>query len=131
MEKAYVLLKRQDQYGQGLINPDGSTTFDSGENFSWGPKFDGVVRPWTSPIDTDGDGTYEFLSRPYSAVPDQLENFFRTGRTNINNVAIEGGNDNFTYYASYSNTFQRGILDNTDYNRNSLSFNATANLTKG
>ncbi|MBK8547379.1 MAG: SusC/RagA family TonB-linked outer membrane protein [Saprospiraceae bacterium] len=130
MEKAYVLLKRQDQYGQGLINPDGSTTFDSGENFSWGPKFDGVVRPWTSPIDTDGDGTYEFLSRPYSAVPDQLENFFRTGRTNINNVAIEGGNDNFTYYASYSNTFQRGILDNTDYNRNSLSFNATANLTK-
>lgn len=130
MEKAYILMQRQDQYGQGLINPDGSTTTDSGENFSWGPKFDGIVRPWTSPVDVDGDGTLEFLSRPYSAVPNQLQNFFRTGRTNINNIALEGGNENFTYYASYSNTLQRGILDNTDYSRNSLSFNATANLGK-
>lgn len=129
VEKAYVLLKRQDQFGQGLINPDGSTTWDSGENFSWGPRFDGVVRPWTSPVDTDGDGTKEFLSRPYSAVPDQLENFFRTGRTNINNFSIGGGNDKYTYFASYSNTYQKGILDNTDYQRNSLTFNASAVLS--
>ena len=129
MEKAYVLLQRQDQFGQGLINPDGSTNFDTGENFSWGPRFDGVVRPWTSPIDTDGDGTLEYLSRPYSAVPNQLENFFQTGRTNVNNIALSGGNDKFTYYASYANTYQKGILDNTDYTRNNLTLNASAELT--
>lgn len=77
VEQAYVLLQRQDQYGQGLINPDGSTNLDSGENFSWGPAFDGVVRPWTSPVDSDGDGTLEYLSRPYENVDNQLRNFFR------------------------------------------------------
>ena len=129
VEQAYILLQRQDQYGQGVLNPDGSKNRDSGENWSWGPAFDGIVRPWTSPVDVDGDGTLEYLSRPYSAVPDQLQNFFRKGRTNSNNLAISGGTDNFTYYASYGNTYQRGILDNTDYKRNNITFKASADLT--
>lgn len=129
VEQAYILMKRQDQFGQGLINPDGSNTFDSGENFSWGPRFDGIVRPWTSPVDVNGDGVTEFLSRPYSAIPDQLENFFRLGKTFTNNLAVGGGTDNFTYYASYTNTNQTGIMENTDYKRNTLTFNAGAQLT--
>ncbi|MBK9737872.1 MAG: SusC/RagA family TonB-linked outer membrane protein [Saprospiraceae bacterium] len=130
IEKAYVLMKRQDKFGQGLINPDGTTNLDSGENFSWGPAFDGVVRPWTSPIDTDGDGKVEYLSRPYSAVPNQLENLFRTGRTNTNNIALSGGSEGFTYYASFANTNQKGILDNTDYNRNNITLRATAKFSE-
>jgi TonB-linked SusC/RagA family outer membrane protein len=130
MEKAYVLLKRQDKYGQGLLNPDGSNTFDSGENFSWGPAFDGVSRPWTSPVDADGDGDLEYLSRPYSAVPNQLENFFRTGRTNVNNLSVSGGKEGFTYYASFANTNQKGILENTNYNRNNVTLRATAELSE-
>ncbi len=129
VEQAYVLLKRQDQYGQGLINPDGSNNVDSGENFSWGAPFDGVTRPWTTPIDTDGDGTLEYLSRPYSNVDNQLTNFFRLGRTNVNTISVSGGNDMLTYRASYGNTFQRGILENTDYTRNNFGVAASAKLT--
>lgn len=129
IEQAYVLLKRQDKFGQGLLNPDGSNTIDSGENFSWGPAFDGVSRPWTSPVDADDDGDLEYLTRPYSAVPNQLENFFRLGRTNVNNLSVSGGNDGFTYYASFANTYQKGILENTDYNRNNITLRATAQLS--
>jgi TonB-linked SusC/RagA family outer membrane protein len=129
VDEAYVLLERQDQYGQGIINPDGSKNHDSGENFAWGPAFDGITRPWTSPVDTDGDGNLEYLSRPYSAVPDQLQNFFRDGYTNNNSLAISGGNDIYTYRVSYSNTFQNGILHNTDYQRHNIGFNSTAKLS--
>ncbi|MCB9327547.1 MAG: SusC/RagA family TonB-linked outer membrane protein [Lewinellaceae bacterium] len=133
-DKAYVLLQRQDQYGQGILNPDGSKNRDSGENFSWGPKFDGVVRPWTSPIavDTDGDGindSVEYLSRPYSAVPNQLDNFFRIGNTAENSISFSGGKGGFKYYASYGNTQQQGILDNTDYSRNNFNFKASADIS--
>jgi len=130
VEQAYVLLQRQDQYGQGLINPDGSNSLDSGENFSWGPAFDGVVRPWTSPIDTDDDGSIEYLSRPYSKVDNQLRNFFRLGRTNTNSIALSGGNEAMTYRVSYGNTYQRGILENTDYTRNNFGLAASAKLTE-
>lgn len=128
-ERAYILLKRQDQYGQGLINPDGSNTFDSGENFSWGPRFDGVMRPWTSPVDADGDGDFEWLSRPYSAAEDQLQNFFQTGHTLNNSLSFSGGSDRFTYNAAYANMYQKGILDNTDYKRHTISFKGTGKLS--
>ena len=39
-------------------------------------------------------------------------------------------NGGFTYYASYSNTNQKGILDNTYYKRNTVTLNATAKLSE-
>ena len=49
METAIIVLQRQSKWGQGFDN----ASLDSGENWSWGPRFDCVVRPWTSPIDSD------------------------------------------------------------------------------
>lgn len=125
-EKAYILLKRQNKWGQGY----GGNTLDSGENFAWGPEFDGVVRPWTSPIDTNGDYALEALKRPFSAVPNQLQEFFNIGNTMTNSVHISGSNGGFNYYASYSNLNQKGILDNTEYKRNTITLNASAKLSE-
>ncbi|MBM1106108.1 SusC/RagA family TonB-linked outer membrane protein [Aurantibacter crassamenti] len=125
METAIINLQRQSKFGQGYDN----LHLDSGENWSWGPAFDGVVRPWTSPIDADGDGSLEALTRPYSAVRNQLKDFFNTGFTVTQNVNISGSNDGFSYYVSLGNTDQTGILDNTSYKRNNISFNASAKLS--
>jgi len=125
-EQAYVLLQRQDQFGQGFEG----TSFDSGENWSWGPAVDGVSRPWTSPVDSDGDGDLEFLSRPYSAVENQIQNFFQTGQTFENSLFLSGATDGFTYYGSYSNLSQEGVLENTTYNRNTFNFKGSAQLSK-
>ncbi|MBC8767562.1 SusC/RagA family TonB-linked outer membrane protein [Arenibacter sp. BSSL-BM3] len=125
METAIINLQRQSKFGQGYDN----LHLDSGENWSWGPALDGVVRPWTSPIDSDGDGSLEALLRPYSAVRNQLQDFFNTGYTVTQNINLSGSNDGFTYYASYGNTKQTGILDNTSYNRNNITFNASAQLS--
>ena len=125
-EKAYVLLQRQDQFGQGYDNAH----FDSGENWSWGPALDGVVRPWTTPVDVDGDGALECLVRPYSAVENQIPDFFNIGQTFKNSLNLSGAKGGFKYYASYSNVDQSGILDNTKYKRNNLTFNASAQISK-
>jgi len=131
VEEAYVLMQRQDQYGQGFGIPfQAIPGRDSGENWSWGPAFDGVVRPWTSPVDADGDGDLEYLSRPYSAVPDQIDNFFELGHTLSNSIYFSGAKDNFTYYASYSNTDQDGTLQNTGYNRNTFKLSASAKVSE-
>ena len=125
METPIVLLQRQSKFGQGFDN----ASLDSGENWSWGPAFDGVVRPWTSPVDTDGDGSLEALTRPYSAVKNQLVDFFNTGYTTNHSVNISGSTEGFTYFTSFSNTDQTGVLDNTYYKRNNLTFNASAKLS--
>ena len=125
VETAIINIQRQSKFGQGFDN----SSLDSGENWSWGPALDGVVRPWTSPIDSDGDGSLEALTRPYSAVKDQLKDFFNTGQTTTNNINLSGSNEGFTYYASFGNTNQTGILDNTSYKRNNITFNASAKLS--
>lgn len=126
VEEAYVFAKRQNRFGQGYDN----LHFDSGENWSWGPAFDGVERPWTSAVDTDGDGALEALVRPYSAVPNQIEEFFNRGNTAVNSIALSGSKEGFGYYMSYSNTTQNGILDATDYKRNTFTVSANAQLAK-
>ena len=125
VETAIVLLQRQNKFGQGYDN----LHLDSGENWSWGPAFDGVVRPWTSAIDSDGDGSLEALTRPYSAVKNQLKDFFNTGYTTTHNINVSGSNDDFSYFASFGNVDQSGTLENTYYKRNNLSFSATAKLS--
>ena len=120
-DKVYLLMKRQDQFGQGYDNGP-----DPIENFSWGPKFDGVVRPWTPAVSTPNG--FSQLIRPYSAVKHQLEDAFNTGTTVTSNLALEGGNDKFTYYVSYGNIRNKGIFPNTFYRRNNITANASAKL---
>lgn len=125
-EEAYVLNKRQDRFGQGYDN----LHFDSGENWSWGPAFDGVERPWTSPIDADGDGALEALVRPYSNVPNQVQDFFNRGNTATNSISLSGSKEGFGYYMSYSNANQNGILDGTYYKRNTFTVSTNGQLSK-
>ncbi|WP_179348451.1 SusC/RagA family TonB-linked outer membrane protein [Winogradskyella pacifica] len=125
MDNAIIVLQRQNEFGQGFD----TASLDSGENWSWGPAFDGVVRPWTSPIDSDGDGALESLTRPYSAVRNQLKDFFNTGYTTSHNVSVSGSKDGYNYFTSFGNTDQTGTLDNTYYKRNNFTFNSSAKLS--
>ncbi|MFY0600210.1 MAG: SusC/RagA family TonB-linked outer membrane protein [Cyclobacteriaceae bacterium] len=110
----------QNEYGQGFFG-----TTDPIEQTSWGPKFDGVVRPWGQTINNSQ------LIKPYSALPDNVEDFFTIGKTFTNNVALSGGTENSTFYMSLSNTNANGIIptDADRYNRNTLSFRASSKLT--
>ncbi len=123
-DRAYLQIKRQDKFGQGYDNSP-----DPIENFSWGPAFDGVVRPWTPPV-TTSNGTITQLIRPYSAVKDQLQDAFNLGLTFKNGLAIEGSSDKYSYYFSYGNISNTGIFPNTFYKRHSFTANATANFNE-
>lgn len=103
---------RQTQYGQG-----GEMLPDSRENFNWGPKLDGVVRPWGQEVDG------EQRVKPYSALPNSLNKFFATGKTYNNNLSISGANKGTQYYLSYNNFKYDGIVPGTGYMRNSLRTN--------
>jgi TonB-linked SusC/RagA family outer membrane protein len=126
VESPYILMQRQNEFGQGLWK-NGGGTVDLGENFSWGPKFDGVVRPWTSPINLNGETVQ--LERPYSAIDNQLESFFDLGKTWSNNLSFEGGNEKFTYYAGFNYVDNKGIVPHSWFKRYGFTVNTTANLS--
>ncbi|PTT02902.1 SusC/RagA family TonB-linked outer membrane protein [Pedobacter sp. HMWF019] len=121
----------QNQYGQGYyedIADDGTVTYfnDPRENGSWGGPFTGVVQPWGQKI----DGVQ--LTKPYSAVKNNIKDFFTTGFATDNNLSFSGGGEKSTFYLGLNALNSNGIFPgNKDvYNKYGVRFNGTTELSK-
>lgn len=113
----------QDVYGFGNngicpVNADGMKQFQDQTEGSWGGKMDGSLF-----IDWDG------VTRNYNPQPDNYKDFFETGYTSTNTLAVSGGNDKAVYRLSYTNLTNKGISPNNKFDRNTLNLSAGANLT--
>jgi TonB-linked SusC/RagA family outer membrane protein len=110
--------KPQQIFGQGW-----DAHFVLGENGNWGPKYDGVMRPWGAIVDNSQ------LLRPFSFIPNNVTNAFDTGIELNNNLTISGGSESTTYVFSYGNIFSNGILPGNvdDYTRNNASLKLGTN----
>ncbi|RYD80512.1 MAG: SusC/RagA family TonB-linked outer membrane protein [Sphingobacteriales bacterium] len=108
----------QNDYGQG-----GNGAPDPRENFSWGPKFDDKIRPWGQEIGG------ERRVKPYSAIPNNVKEFFDIGSTITNTLSLSGGTDKATYYTSFSSLNNKGVIPTTYYNRHSFKFSGQTELS--
>ena len=114
----------QNQYGQGYTDGSGNPFNDPVENWSWGPKFTGVMTPWGQAI----NGVRQ--ERPYSAVKNNVRDFFQTGVAYNNNLSFSGSSDRSTYFLSLNALNSDGIYPtNRDkYNRYNVRFNGSTQL---
>ncbi len=103
----------QNEYGQGIQGARPVTEAGALETIfsAWGEKLDGV-----STIQWDGE------SRPYSSVGNNADNFYRTGITANNTIAISNANENMNYRFAYSNLYNEDIMPNSNMNRNTFQF---------
>ena len=110
------LPKYQNEYAQGT-----GGTYDKDRINGWGPKISDVQNQTFE--DFKGDQV------TLSAKPNNVKNFFRTGITKINTIAISGGDDKSDFRASYTNTDVEGIIPNSSYKKNNYSVNFGRNFT--
>ena len=117
-----TLPKFQNRFGQGW---NGNQTFI--ENGSWGPEFDGSQQVY-GPI-----WNHQQLIHEYSALEDNIKDFYENGVSTSHSVAINGvSSDNkMTYYLSYSLTSDNGIIPgNKDtYRRNTIAYRGSYDAT--
>ncbi|UII20184.1 SusC/RagA family TonB-linked outer membrane protein [Fulvivirga ligni] len=113
----------QNERGQGFY---GSTRDYLTENTSWGSKFTGEDQPWGNIVDN------QQRVKPYAALEDNVKEFFETGKTFSNSVALQGGNDKSNYYLSYSNVDADGIMptDVDSYLRNTIAVRGASQLSE-
>jgi len=112
----------QNKYGQGNIYPGGIAD-DRRENFSWGEAFNNEMRPWGQII----DGKQKV--KPYSALPNNVKDFFDIGKTYTNNVAINGGNESAGFRLSFNTLNSSSIFPGKNYDKYGVSFNGNVDLT--
>ncbi|MBB5635179.1 TonB-linked SusC/RagA family outer membrane protein [Pedobacter cryoconitis] len=118
-DQAWLFPHFQHQFGAGSYTDDPASSTSG----AWGPRLDAGTKhlQWNSPLDANGKA----VPTDWVSYPDNAKNFFRTGSTYTNNIAITGKNADGNYRLSYTNLVNKGIVPNTDLNRNTLNLAAT------
>lgn len=125
IESLLTLPKYQDIFGQGsegkfsYVDGKGAGTND-GVDESWGPRMDGRLIP-------------QFFSKgvavPFVANPNNVRDFFETGYSLSNGIAVEDAGEKFDYRLSYNNLKQVGVVPNSGQDKNSFALNTTLRIT--
>ncbi len=153
IETLLTLPDYQNEYGGGsngeysFQNGIGAGINDGGIS-SYGPRLDQglLIKQFDSPsTDIDGnpvrggdviartfpDGSFTAIeATPWVARPDNVRDFFNTGITYQNNVAINSSGENGSSRLSYSNLRNEGILPNTDLKRDGISISLDQQLSE-
>lgn len=137
-ERPFQLPRFQNQYGQGnsgafkYVNGLGGGINDN-ISYSYGPKLDaGLLIPqYDSPVNLPegrvvrGADIYVYSGlpitpTPFVSHPDNLKNFYETGHTAINNLAISGSYDKGSYRLSYTDLNSQSTIPGVDLKRKTL-----------
>lgn len=118
-DQAWLFPHFQNQFGAGEYTDDPASNTTS----AWGPRLDAGTKhlQWNSPLDASGNP----VPTDWVSHPDNAKDFYKTGATYTNNIAITGKNADGNYRLSYTNMSNKGIVPNTDLSRNTLNLAAT------
>jgi TonB-linked SusC/RagA family outer membrane protein len=113
--------------GKGYSNWAGHPDYGfSNENGSWGPAFNGEIRPWGAIVDNAQQ------IKPYVALKNNVKDFFEQGTTFNNTVRVSGGGENSNFSINFSDVSSNGIIPtNADsFKRRTFGFNGGMNSDK-
>ncbi len=119
-EKPFVLPALQNSYGQG--NSGVITTNTAGQSTSG--------ESWGAPLDGHMITAYNGEQRPYSAQPDNVKDFYRTGVTWNNSIGVTGGTEKMQTYLSYTNNKIQGIQPKNDLTRHTFNLRVSNQIGK-
>ncbi len=110
----FALPNVQNTYGQG-----NNGLIDSSVGASWGAQMNG--QSYTNSLGKSSN---------YSAQPNNIRDFFRTGVSTNNSIGIQGGSEKMQTYLSYTNNTIQGIIPTNNLNRNTVNLRITNQVTK-
>ena len=120
----------QTQYSQGsngiYVGPKGN----SNRRLTWGAAIDTLSRDGVSNI-WDPNGNIVGNSNPLAKIAAHAYNpydFFQTGMTYNNNIALSGGNNKSGFRLSIGNLDQSGVIPTSKYDKTNVSLNGQSAL---
>ncbi|MFD2248551.1 SusC/RagA family TonB-linked outer membrane protein [Pontibacter ruber] len=106
---------------------DGQRILDYGADESWGPKMNGQpYRPYYSWYPGADFGKLV----PLTAQPDNIKNFYETGKNFNNSIGISGGGDNYLYRLTYANQNRTLIVPNAERDQHQVGLNTSLDISK-
>ncbi|MBC3787861.1 SusC/RagA family TonB-linked outer membrane protein [Spirosoma utsteinense] len=105
---------------RAAYGPNAPLNGTEGTDESWGAPMDGrLVRQWYTGKEV----------APLTPQPNNYDEYWATGKTFTNNIALSGGNDKGNFRMSIGRLDQQGIMYYNDFHRNNFKFNSGYNFT--
>lgn len=105
---------------RAAYGPNAPLNGTEGTDESWGAPMDGrLVRQWYTGKDV----------APLTPQPNNFDEYWATGKTFTNNIALSGSNDKGNFRLSIGRLDQQGIMYYNDFHRNNFKFNSGYNFT--
>ncbi|WP_099708636.1 SusC/RagA family TonB-linked outer membrane protein [Flavobacterium sp. 9] len=117
----------QGDYGSGShgVLPDPTKAPEELYGYTtsaWGPKFSNSIGQQVKIFDGS--------MKPYAKVDNNIQDFFRTGFTTTNGIALSGGSETAYVRFGYNNLKNDDVIPNSGLERNDASLNATLKSDK-
>ena len=115
---------RPDDVGGGIL-----PTISASDGIGAGPECDKGywAIQWNAPTDANGNA----IPTEVVSYPNNVKNFLnKSALTTTNGVTISGSNSMINYRLGISNMSNRGLIPNSDLNKNSISLSANSHVTK-
>lgn len=119
-EQALDYTDFQYEYGQGENGKRPTSVADAQTSgvHSFGVKFDGQPTP-----------QFDGSTQPYQPYKDRIKDFYRTGYSWTNSVALSGGNEKGNFRLSFANTDAEAIMPNSDFHKKVLNLGLSYRFT--
>ena len=144
------LPKFQNQFGQGNNGQYEGSNFGAGwsgypngnnddYDESWGPRMDiGTLKAQFDSPTTNGfrggdvslNNRGDVIKTPWVSQPDNVRDFFTTGKKYYNNLAFSGGNEHGDYRLSLTSLNEKGVIPNNNLDRYQVNLNSSYKLSK-
>jgi TonB-linked SusC/RagA family outer membrane protein len=109
----------QNQYGQGTLGaPNLPRSTGNWVDGSWGGQLDGSQQPY-----------YDGTTKSYSAQPNNVEDFFRSGVRSITSLSVDKGSEAGSIRFSYTNNSSQSIVEESDLNSHNFNLRSIINLS--
>lgn len=126
LEQVAFFPKIQKKFGAGGTayghDINGAPGFSYLENQSYGPAFDGTVKPLGVPLE---DGSQDSALYAFN---NGHNKFWETGITNQSDISLQSGDENSTFYLSGQYANVTGTTPGDKYNRTSMRANGTRKI---
>jgi TonB-linked SusC/RagA family outer membrane protein len=121
IDQPFLFPKLQSTYGQGAFGTYPSNLIGTEEPWlwSWGPKMEGQsLTNWLGE------------KAPFNAQPDPFPLYYSNGFSAINTVSFDGGGENSSMRASFTNQDGQGIISTNKISKQTLNLRSTTKLGK-
>ena len=124
-EGFYIFRYKSSTHPSSWSTFNNQRIIDYGADESWGPKMEGQqYRPYYSWYPGADFGKLEALTPQ----PDNIKNFFETGKNFNNSIAVSGGSQDIAYRLSYNNLSRSLVLPGANRNQHQIGFNGSYDI---